>query len=95
MSIPQVMTMTPAEYDGWCRHFKRYPPAEYILAALWLAVSPLCGLKPDPGAMGWWLETPAQRRAREAERERRGAEALASLAMQTYRQQQRGQPDGE
>ena len=81
MSIPQVMTMTPAEYDGWGRHFKRYPPAEYILAALWLAVSPLCGLKPDPGAMGWWLETPAQRRAREAERERRGAEALASLAM--------------
>ena len=76
MPVAEVMTMTPAEYEGWRWHLARYPSAEYILAALWLTVSRALGnKKAGPEDMGHWLEAP-EARARRKETEAR-AQRLA------------------
>ena len=77
--------MTPAEYAGWQIHLARYPPAEHILAALWLTVSRALGNEKATAAdMGYWLEAPETRRERQAAEEKAKRRALAQATRAAY-----------
>ena len=87
MPVVQAMTMSAAEYEGWRHHRMRYPPAEYILAALWLTVSRALGNDEAKAEdMGDWLETPETRRAREADEAAAEQKAKAAFVSAAYRQ---------
>ena len=76
--------MTGAEYEGWGQHLANYPPAEFILAAIWLTVSRALGNdQAKLEHMGYWLETPEmreERRTREAAAKRQAAARLTAAA---------------
>ena len=79
--------MTPAEYMGWRYHLSRYPPVEFILAALWLTVSRALGNdKAKAEDMGYWLETPAMRAKRQAHEAKQKQAARARMTRAAYRQ---------
>ena len=87
MSVAEVLVMTPAEYTGWRYHLSRYPPMEFILAALWLTVSRALGNdKAKPEDMGYWLETPAMRKQRQADELHTKRAAQARRTRAAYRQ---------
>ena len=69
--------MTPSEIFAWELHLIRYPPIEHILSKIWLMLK---GEKADVEEVGYWLESPQGRAAREEEEksERRKAEARAT-----------------
>lgn len=52
--------MDSAEYAGWLDHIKRYPPAESLIATLWITLASALSMgkvKVDPAEMGEWLES--------------------------------------
>ncbi len=71
--------MTPSEFEGWWSHFTRYPPAEQILASLWFGVMKALGGTPEIQHMGFWLDSPEARAARELKQKR--AERAARVRM--------------
>ena len=80
--------MTAIEFEGWRRHFSRYPLAEYILAVLWLTVARALGNeKAGPEDMGHWLEAPEARARREETEARARRLARAGQVAEAYRRE--------
>ena len=79
------MRMLPAEYEGWQDHLARYPPAEFILSAIWLLLARALGVKSAvPEDMGDWLEPPQVRRQLRAEQERVHQVAMTAFISAAY-----------
>ena len=78
--------MSAVEFEGWRRHFGRYPTVEYILALIWLTVARALGnSKAKAEHMGYWLETPEMRQRRKSEQADQQRLALISLVSSAYR----------
>ncbi|WP_425154848.1 hypothetical protein [Candidatus Palauibacter sp.] len=87
---------TPTEREGWAHHMARYPPVETILAAIWFTVARGLGNRDaDLSDMGYWLESPDQRKRRRADEARaaRAAKVRATDAAYMRGKRERG-PDG-
>ncbi len=74
------------EYDGWARHFERFPPgdplAQRILAQIWADLRTMFssgGRIYHPHDVAPWLETP-ELREKKAERQRRNWVATVAAA---------------
>ena len=64
--LETVLSMTPAQFDGWQLHIARYPPPEFLLATILTALLPKSDKIFD--LTGHWLESPAAREIRKAAR---------------------------
>ena len=84
MSVAEACALSPTEYQGWIMHLRRYPPAETVLAALWLNVSRALGATAEPQHMGYWLESPRMRGRREENERRERRRLAAEMTREAY-----------
>ena len=71
---------------AWELHLARYPPLEHIIARIWLS---LHGKDADLTDMGFWLESPQDRKDREAAEEKARRRREARETALAYREQQK------
>ena len=80
-----MTTMTASEFQGWQHHFGRYPPAEYILAMIWLTLSRAFGNDlAQAEHMGYWLETPDMVKRRQSDDANSRQIAMAEMVSMVY-----------